>query len=228
MRALCWTLAAVRAVCLKISKATRVLYAGIELNTQAAQFARRTFWTPNLRSAIRGIPKRSQVRCHHTHQRAVPCSIILRLVPLAARCSSSRRQSYFANQRDERKCAPMESGSLGNSRRSPFSRPRHPRFLVQKIRICRYSPHSYSIRGRAVSPVAMATEGRNRIHNVIKSPGVRTPMALPALKKLYSAALGQRLYISFIVLTALRRKKYARPPSAISRLVLSRRVAGSH
>jgi SAM-dependent methyltransferase len=76
-------------------------------------------------------------------------------------------------------------------------------------------------------PSRWQQKGRNRIHNVIKSAGVRTPMALPALKKLYSAALGQRLYISFIVLTALQ-KEIARPPECDQQASAVRRVAGSH
>jgi SAM-dependent methyltransferase len=48
--------------------------------------------------------------------------------------------------------------------------------------------------------------GRNRIHNAIKKVGVRVPLALPALKKLYRTSLGQRLFVSFIVLKPLERE----------------------
>jgi SAM-dependent methyltransferase len=42
--------------------------------------------------------------------------------------------------------------------------------------------------------------GRSRLQNGLKSAALRIPLALPALKKLYTAFLGQRLFISFIVL----------------------------
>jgi SAM-dependent methyltransferase len=45
--------------------------------------------------------------------------------------------------------------------------------------------------------------GRSRIRNLIKTAGTRIPLALPALKQLYTAAFGQRLFISFIVLVPL-------------------------
>jgi len=43
--------------------------------------------------------------------------------------------------------------------------------------------------------------GRSRIHNLIKMAGVRAPFVLSALRKLYTETLGQRLFISFVVLT---------------------------
>jgi SAM-dependent methyltransferase len=43
--------------------------------------------------------------------------------------------------------------------------------------------------------------GRNPFVNLVKAAGVRIPGALPAMKRLYTAALGQRLFVSFIVLT---------------------------
>ena len=45
--------------------------------------------------------------------------------------------------------------------------------------------------------------GRNRFVNLIKAAGVRIPGILPAMKWLYTANLGQRLFVSFIVLTPL-------------------------
>ncbi|HKV03881.1 MAG TPA: class I SAM-dependent methyltransferase [Candidatus Acidoferrales bacterium] len=42
--------------------------------------------------------------------------------------------------------------------------------------------------------------GRSAWLNLAKCAAVRTPGALPALKRLYQAALGQRLFVSFIVL----------------------------
>jgi len=45
--------------------------------------------------------------------------------------------------------------------------------------------------------------GRSRVRNLIKAAGTHIPLALPALKQLYTAALGQRLFISFIVLIPL-------------------------
>ena len=45
--------------------------------------------------------------------------------------------------------------------------------------------------------------GRSRVRNLIKTAATRIPLALPALKQLYTAALGQRLFISFIVLVPL-------------------------
>jgi SAM-dependent methyltransferase len=45
--------------------------------------------------------------------------------------------------------------------------------------------------------------GRNPWLNLAKRAGVRVPGALGALKKLYTAALGRRLFVSFIVLTML-------------------------
>jgi SAM-dependent methyltransferase len=46
--------------------------------------------------------------------------------------------------------------------------------------------------------------GRNRFMNLIKAAGVRIPGLLPAIKWLYTATLGQRLFVSFVVLTLLR------------------------
>lgn len=43
--------------------------------------------------------------------------------------------------------------------------------------------------------------GRNRLHNALKRIGVRIPGALRAARFLYTATLGQRLFVSFIVLT---------------------------
>lgn len=45
-------------------------------------------------------------------------------------------------------------------------------------------------------------QGRNPLHNAIKAAGLRIPGALPGLKRLYTAALGQRLFVSFVVLQA--------------------------
>ena len=45
--------------------------------------------------------------------------------------------------------------------------------------------------------------GRSSLHNAIKAAGTRIPLALPILKKLYAAMLGRRLFVSFIVLTPL-------------------------
>ena len=45
--------------------------------------------------------------------------------------------------------------------------------------------------------------GRSRLVNAVKFIGVRVPGALPALKKLYTRFFGQRIFISFIVLTPL-------------------------
>lgn len=44
--------------------------------------------------------------------------------------------------------------------------------------------------------------GRSRWHNAVKRATVRIPGALPAMQKLYATALGQRLFVSFIVLRA--------------------------
>jgi SAM-dependent methyltransferase len=46
--------------------------------------------------------------------------------------------------------------------------------------------------------------GRSRVTNGIKMLGLYTPFALTALERVYTAALGQRLFVSFIVLTPLR------------------------
>ena len=46
--------------------------------------------------------------------------------------------------------------------------------------------------------------GRSRLTNLIKTLGLHTPFALAAFEKAYTAALGQRLFVSLIVLTPLR------------------------
>jgi SAM-dependent methyltransferase len=46
--------------------------------------------------------------------------------------------------------------------------------------------------------------GRSRAANLIKTLGLHTPFALAALEKAYTATLGQRLFVSLIVLTPLR------------------------
>lgn len=46
--------------------------------------------------------------------------------------------------------------------------------------------------------------GRGKFHNVIKRVGVCIPGALAIARMLYTAALGKRLFVSFIVLTANR------------------------
>lgn len=43
--------------------------------------------------------------------------------------------------------------------------------------------------------------GRSRFVNLMKKVAIRAPFALSAMKRAYSAALGQRLFVSFIVLT---------------------------
>ena len=43
--------------------------------------------------------------------------------------------------------------------------------------------------------------GRSDFRNLAKRLILRTPLALPAFRKLYAAALGQRLFVSFIVLS---------------------------
>ena len=45
--------------------------------------------------------------------------------------------------------------------------------------------------------------GRSALHNGIKLAARRIPLALPTLKQIYTAILGQRLFVSFIVLTPL-------------------------
>jgi SAM-dependent methyltransferase len=46
--------------------------------------------------------------------------------------------------------------------------------------------------------------GRSRVTNIIKTLCLHTPFATAALEKVYTAALGQRLFVSLIVLTPLR------------------------
>ena len=55
--------------------------------------------------------------------------------------------------------------------------------------------------------------GRSRVRNVIKKAGTRIPAALAGLKRLYTAALGQRLYISFIVLVPRAASAKDSPPN---------------
>ncbi|MGH9757711.1 MAG: class I SAM-dependent methyltransferase, partial [Candidatus Acidiferrales bacterium] len=43
--------------------------------------------------------------------------------------------------------------------------------------------------------------GRSNFRNMAKRLALHTPLALPALRALYAATLGQRLFVSFIVLT---------------------------
>jgi SAM-dependent methyltransferase len=45
--------------------------------------------------------------------------------------------------------------------------------------------------------------GRSRFVNLVKAAGVRVPGVLPAMRSLYTAALGRRLFVSFIVLTPI-------------------------
>lgn len=47
--------------------------------------------------------------------------------------------------------------------------------------------------------------GRSRFVNLMKTVAIRAPFALSAMKRAYSAALGQRLFVSFIVLTPTTR-----------------------
>lgn len=54
--------------------------------------------------------------------------------------------------------------------------------------------------------------GRSRFCNGIKRAALGIPLALPALKQLYSAALGRQLFVSFIVLMPLPSTPNTRPP----------------
>lgn len=45
--------------------------------------------------------------------------------------------------------------------------------------------------------------GRSRVRNFVKTAGVHTPGILPVLRSLYAATLGQRLFVSLIVLEPL-------------------------
>ncbi|MGA8222140.1 MAG: class I SAM-dependent methyltransferase [Candidatus Acidiferrales bacterium] len=54
--------------------------------------------------------------------------------------------------------------------------------------------------------------GRSRFRNGFKKAALRIPLALPAMKKLYTALLGQRLFVSFIVLMPLPSGRNARLP----------------
>jgi SAM-dependent methyltransferase len=45
--------------------------------------------------------------------------------------------------------------------------------------------------------------GRSPLVNAIKAAGVHIPGALPAMRRLYTATLGRRLFVSFIVLTPI-------------------------
>jgi len=56
--------------------------------------------------------------------------------------------------------------------------------------------------------------GRRKLHNLVKSAGIRLPFALAALKRLYTAVLGQRLFVSFIVLTPLTTPPASAPRSS--------------
>ncbi|HXZ11719.1 MAG TPA: methyltransferase domain-containing protein [Candidatus Sulfotelmatobacter sp.] len=53
--------------------------------------------------------------------------------------------------------------------------------------------------------------GRSRVRNLVKKAGVRIPMALPILKSVYRAALGERLFMSFIVLTPREKRREEAP-----------------
>jgi SAM-dependent methyltransferase len=54
--------------------------------------------------------------------------------------------------------------------------------------------------------------GRSRLRNSVKKAALRIPLTLPALKRIYSAVLGQRLFVSFIVLMPLPSGRFARLP----------------
>ena len=56
--------------------------------------------------------------------------------------------------------------------------------------------------------------GRSKLQNIVKKLATRVPLALPALKSLYSAVLGRRLFVSFIVLMALPSNGDADRPGA--------------
>jgi SAM-dependent methyltransferase len=56
--------------------------------------------------------------------------------------------------------------------------------------------------------------GRSKLQNIVKKVLTRVPLALPALKSLYSAVLGRRLFVSFIVLMALPSNGDADRPGA--------------
>lgn len=51
--------------------------------------------------------------------------------------------------------------------------------------------------------------GRNMLQNLVKRAAIRTPGALSALRHLYASRLGQRLFISFIVLTPIEARESA-------------------
>jgi len=53
--------------------------------------------------------------------------------------------------------------------------------------------------------------GRNPGLNLVKRAALRAPGALPTLQKLYTATLGQRLFVSFIVLEPIARPSQAPP-----------------
>ena len=55
--------------------------------------------------------------------------------------------------------------------------------------------------------------GRSRLRNTVKKAGVRIPMALPTLKRVYKAVLGERLFMSFIVLTPREKPREESPGS---------------
>jgi SAM-dependent methyltransferase len=52
--------------------------------------------------------------------------------------------------------------------------------------------------------------GRSQLQNAVKKTAIRLPGALRGIRKLYTSCLGQRLFVSFIVLTPL-------PPREVSR-----------
>jgi SAM-dependent methyltransferase len=51
--------------------------------------------------------------------------------------------------------------------------------------------------------------GRNRVQNAVKKAAIRVPGGLSLIRKIYTSCLGQRLFVSFLVLTPLPSREVA-------------------
>jgi SAM-dependent methyltransferase len=186
-----------------LSKLPDLYSAGIELNAQAAQFARRVSGRP-----IYEVPFEE----FHSDRKYDVITLInvLSHVPSFDRMFQSMRAVLRPGGKVILRTSEM-SRSVSRWNQVHWGIPDDIQFLGLETLDFLCAKYGFTVIRHERTPFEdelflrsrWGQLGRSTLLNAIKAAGTRIPFALAALKKLYAAVLGKQLFVSFIVLTPL-------------------------
>ena len=187
-----------------LSRQPGLYTAGIELNAQAAQFARRISGRP-----IYEVPF-EEFRSDRKFD-AITLINVLSHIPSFDGMFRSIRAALRPGGKLILRTSEM-SASVSRWNQVHWGIPDDLHFLGLNTLDFLCAKYGFAIRRHIRTPFEeelflrsrWQQMGRSRRHNLLKAAGTRIPLMLPALKLLYGAAFRERLFVSFVVLTPAR------------------------